>query len=94
MSDFDVKLKLVIFGHERIFALRTGVKETNDDVREKEFSRSPGRGAGVFHLYPLSFSVLKVVRTSTPAPGLRVPVNVYALSNPISALFRVSACTI
>ncbi len=60
----------MIFGHKRIFALRTGVKETNNDVCEKELSCLAGRGAGVFHSYPLSFSVLRISADFDPRPGV------------------------
>jgi hypothetical protein len=54
-----------------LIRLRTGVKEPNEDVREKELSRSPGCGAGdsIRTHYPLCLK--KLVRTLTPALGLR-----------------------
>ncbi len=58
------------------------VKEPNNGVREKELSRSPGCGAGVFHSYRYSSLSQDIVRTSPPARGSKVPVNVYALSTP------------
>ncbi len=48
-----------------------GVKETNDDVREKELSCSPRRGAGVFHSHPLSSPVLRISADIDPRPGVQ-----------------------
>jgi hypothetical protein len=52
----------------------------NEGVREKDLS-PPAAELGIFCSYMLSLSVVKkLLRTSTPAPGSRVPVNVNALS--------------
>jgi hypothetical protein len=62
VSDFDVKIVkrenlryLVI----KEYSLQERVKETNEGVREKELSRSPGRGAGEFPFAPAILSVLR-----------------------------------
>ncbi len=62
---------MVIFSHNIIFARERGNERgTNDGVREKELSCLPGRGAGDFHWYPLSFSVLRYSADFDPRPGV------------------------
>jgi hypothetical protein len=45
------------------------------------------RSLGISIVPAIFLCLKKLVRTSTPAPGLVVPVNVNALSTPISVLF-------
>ncbi len=55
----------------------------------------PAIRPGEFHLYPLSFSVLRISSDFAPLPrGQSVPVNVYALSALISVLFCVFVRTV
>jgi hypothetical protein len=53
----------------------------------------PAPRLGKIHLYPLSSLCQELVRTLPPPQGQNAPVNVYALSTPISVLFWVSERT-
>ncbi len=88
MSDIDVKiLKLVTFSHK--YLLRKGViwetKRWCVRKRVVTLARQQGLGNSIRTHYPLCF---KKQNGICPLPwGQNVPVNIYALSTPISVLF-------
>ncbi len=92
--EFDI---CVIFSHVDICFEKTGFEDqTKVYLRKSWLPRScPTIRPGKFHSYLLFLSVLRISTDFAPlGPGSKVPVNVHALSTPISVLFWVSDCTV
>ncbi len=86
---YDSKKILVIFSLVNIRFEKKDLRNKQWCTCERVVSRRATR-PGKFHLYPLFLSVLRIRTGFVPLPrGQNVPLNLYALSTPISVLFWV-----